>query len=102
MAYNFVGWIDWNLALNETGGPNWIENETDAPIIVNGTADEFYKQPMYYAVGHFSKFVIPGSVRIGSTSSEFDVKALAFLRPDTKIALVMWNRFNLCVLYLDN
>lgn len=50
-------WIDWNIALDMTGGPNWIKNNVDAPIIVNATADEFYKQPIFYVLGHFSKYV---------------------------------------------
>nr|CAD7572403.1 unnamed protein product [Timema californicum] len=59
-----TGWVDWNLALDLDGGPNWANNTVDSPIIVNATADEFYKQPMFYALAHFSKFVPPGSVRI--------------------------------------
>lgn len=50
-------WIDWNIALNLIGGPTYVNNFVDSPIIVNSTADEFYKQPMFYALGHFSKFV---------------------------------------------
>jgi glucosylceramidase len=48
-----TGWTYWNLALSLLGGPNWANNYVDAPIIVNSTADEFYKQPMFYAMGHF-------------------------------------------------
>lgn len=40
-----------NLAVNVQGGPNWVGNYVDAPIIVSNTSDEFYKQPMYYAIG---------------------------------------------------
>lgn len=35
------------------GGPNWVKNFVDSPIIVNAKKDEFYKQPMFYAMGHF-------------------------------------------------
>ncbi|KAH8024278.1 hypothetical protein HPB51_022397 [Rhipicephalus microplus] len=52
-----TGWIDWNLALDTMGGPNWAHNYVDAPIIVNVTSKEFYQQPMYYALAHFSKFL---------------------------------------------
>ncbi|CAI4228154.1 unnamed protein product [Auanema sp. JU1783] len=62
---NFVtGWMDWNLCLNMDGGPTWVKNYVDSPIIINSTANEFYKQPMFYAMGHFSKFIKPGSRRI--------------------------------------
>jgi len=49
----YSGWIDWNLALDEKGGPNWVMNYVDSPVIVNATGAEFYKQPMFYALGHF-------------------------------------------------
>lgn len=35
LKHNFNGWIDWNLILNENGGPNYVNNTVDAPIIVN-------------------------------------------------------------------
>ncbi|XP_066249283.1 lysosomal acid glucosylceramidase-like [Euwallacea similis] len=97
LKYDFIGWIDWNMALSETGGPNWVENETDAPIIVNGDDDEFYKQPMFYALGHFSKFIVPGSVRIAIENSLATLKTVAFVRPDGKIAVILWNRSSLDV-----
>jgi glucosylceramidase len=37
------------------GGPNWAGNFVDAPIIVNAKEGVFYKQPMYYALGHISR-----------------------------------------------
>lgn len=102
-----TGWVDWNLALDMEGGPNWAQNKVDAPIIVNNKTDEFYKQPMYYILGHFSRFVPPGSVKIDSqVTSGFDaglmrfqcdncpVQPIAFLTPDGDIALVILNRHN--------
>lgn len=61
---NFVGWVDWNLCLNRQGGPTWVGNFVDSPIIVDAKKKEFYKQPMFYAMGHFSKFLPRGSQRI--------------------------------------
>ena len=68
-----VGWTDWNLALDLRGGPNWAENFVDAPIIVNGEKNEFYRQPMFYVMGHFSKFVPPSSVVVGASVLEGDM-----------------------------
>uniref|UniRef100_A0AAV2MCJ2 Glucosylceramidase n=1 Tax=Knipowitschia caucasica TaxID=637954 RepID=A0AAV2MCJ2_KNICA len=48
-----VGWTDWNLALDNTGGPNWVKNFVDSPIIVDAQNDIFYKQPSFYAMAHF-------------------------------------------------
>lgn len=92
MSYNFIGWVDWNLALNEDGGPNYINNPVDSPIIVNGTADEFYKQPMFYVLGHFSKFIVSGSKRLSSTTIGIGISSVSFLRPDGKVAVVIRNR----------
>ncbi|XP_071558003.1 putative glucosylceramidase 4 isoform X4 [Temnothorax nylanderi] len=57
MSHWVSTWIDWNIALNTNGGPNHAGNNIDSPILVNSTADEFYKQPMFYVLGHFSKSV---------------------------------------------
>lgn len=59
-----VGWLDWNLFLDTEGGPTWTKNFVDSSIIVDYDKQEFYKQPTYYAIGHFSKFVPRGSQRI--------------------------------------
>jgi len=96
---NYVaGWTDWNIWLDEYGGPNWVGNFVDAPIIVNVTGQEFYKQPMYYVLGHFSKFVLPDSVRIEIKVDGFEGKsndqlqAVAFSTPQGYYAVVLHNR----------
>ncbi|XP_076179507.1 lysosomal acid glucosylceramidase-like [Ptiloglossa arizonensis] len=86
-----VGWMDWNLVLDETGGPNWINNFVDSPIIVNGETDEFYKQPMYYALKHFSRFVDRDSVRISITDTD-TIKSTAFLTPSNATVVVLYNK----------
>lgn len=55
------GWIDWNIALDMNGGPNWVDNFVDSPIIVDRELDQFYKQPTYYVMAHFAMFIPPGS-----------------------------------------
>lgn len=64
-----TGWTDWNLALNEEGGPNWANYNLDATILVNAEKDEFYRQPTFYSIGHFSKYIPEDSVRI-----DFEIK----------------------------
>ncbi len=58
------------MVLDTQGGPNWVNNFVDAPIIVDPSKNEYYRQPSFYALGHFSKFLPPGSVRIESTIKE--------------------------------
>lgn len=87
------GWVDWNLALDRTGGPNWVGNFVDSSIIVMPETDEFVKQPMYYAIQHFSKFVKPDSRRI-STSKSDEIKSIAFVTPDDEVVIILYNRHN--------
>jgi glucosylceramidase len=82
-------WIDWNLILDNEGGPNYVKNNVDAAIIA--MEKEIYKQPIFYALGHFSRFVLPGSVRIKSKTSNRFVKSVAFLRPDGYTAIILYN-----------
>ncbi|EFN64370.1 Glucosylceramidase [Camponotus floridanus] len=92
MRHWVSSWIDWNIALDITGGPNWIDNFVDSSIIVNSERDEFYKQPMFYALGHFSKYVPPNSKRIGSTMGNMKgIKNVAFSTPDGGVALIILN-----------
>ncbi|OWZ21922.1 Glycosyl hydrolase [Phytophthora megakarya] len=93
------GWTDWNLVLNTTGGPNWADNQVDAPILVDEEGGvEFYKQPMYYVMGHFSKFLVPGSLQVQlnasaeANSTLKNVDRVAFLTPDSQLVVVLSNR----------
>lgn len=86
-----TGWVDWNMALNEQGGPTYINNFVDSPIIVNSSAQEFYKQPMYYTLGHFSKFIPRDSIRISAKSSTSNLKVTAIKRPDNGTTVVVLN-----------
>ncbi|KPJ15278.1 Glucosylceramidase [Papilio machaon] len=90
---NFVvGWIDWNLCLDENGGPNWAHNYVDAPVLVYGERDEFIKQPMYYALGHFSKFIPRGSQVVEvSRMSSATVPNIAVVTPEGNLVLVLHN-----------
>ncbi|KUF96328.1 hypothetical protein AM588_10008039 [Phytophthora nicotianae] len=59
-----AGWVDWNLLLDHTGGPNHKGNLCDAPIILTKNETDFIIQPMYYFIQHFSKFIPVGSRRV--------------------------------------
>lgn len=86
-----TGWMDWNMALNTHGGPTYVGNYVDSSIIVNKTSDEFYKQPYFYAMGHYSKFLRPGSVRTYSTNNHPNLKLVAFDRPDGGTVVQIYN-----------
>lgn len=85
--------MDWNMALNLEGGPTYVKNFVDSPIIVNTTADEFYKQPMYYALGHFSKYLRPGAQRVQSvyTGDKASIKQTVFVNSDGSVVISIFN-----------
>ncbi|ETP49372.1 hypothetical protein F442_05064, partial [Phytophthora nicotianae P10297] len=92
---NVAGWVDWNLVLDTTGGPTWVQNNVDALILVdevNGV--EFYKQPMFYIMGHFSKFIPAGSKRIEfpKTKTLSSFHRCAFVTPDNRVVIQFMNR----------
>ncbi|CAG5024561.1 unnamed protein product [Parnassius apollo] len=95
LNHNVAGWIDWNLCLNMEGGPNWAKNYADSAVIVNAEKNEFYKQPIFYAMGHFSKFIKRGSRRIEIREKKLcftgSVKNVAFLTPDGTVVVVFLN-----------
>lgn len=89
---NYVdGWIDWNMVLNKQGGPNWFKNWCTAPVIVDEEKDEVYFTPLYYTMVHFSKFIRPGSVRIGFENPDKDLMVTATKNQDGSIAVVIFN-----------
>jgi glucosylceramidase len=84
------------MVLDMTGGPSWTHAKLSSPILVNATAKEYQKEPLFYILGHFSKFLVPDSVRIElKMQSKIDkLYATAFERPDKQIVLIVANMNN--------
>ncbi|MFC7669552.1 glycoside hydrolase family 30 beta sandwich domain-containing protein [Hymenobacter humi] len=87
-----VGWTDWNVLLDETGGPNHVGNFCYAPIIGDTKAGKLIYTNAYYYIGHFSKFIRPGAKRISSSSNRDVLQTTAFRNPDGSVAVVVMNQ----------
>ncbi len=85
------GFIDWNLLLDEQGGPNHVGNYCDAPIIVDTENNEVYFNSSYYYIGHFSKFIKPKARRIGLETTIKDLSVTAFKNNTGEIVVVILN-----------
>jgi glucosylceramidase len=85
-------YIDWNLLLDQNGGPNHVGNYCSAPIICDATQQSIRLQPSYYFIGHFSKFVPAGSRRIAHSSFTSQLESTAFITPDNQVVLVVLNQ----------
>ncbi|HEX4122531.1 MAG TPA: glycoside hydrolase family 30 beta sandwich domain-containing protein [Verrucomicrobiae bacterium] len=89
-----VGWTDWNVLLDEHGGPNHVHNYCFAPIHGDTKTGALHYMNSYYYIGHFSKFIRPGARRIISSSTRDELLTTAFVNPDGKIAVVVMNSSN--------
>jgi glucosylceramidase len=86
-----VGWTDWNVLLDEKGGPNHVGNFCFAPVHANTKTGELTYLSSYYYIGHFSKFIQPGARRIASSPSRSQLLSTAFLNPDGTVTAVVMN-----------
>ncbi|MCE4563989.1 glycoside hydrolase family 30 protein [Maribellus sp. CM-23] len=86
-----VAWTDWNIILDETGGPNHVGNFCFAPVHANTQTGELIFTNSYYYIGHFSKFIREGAKRIAASSSRDDLQTTAFKNPDGSVAVVVLN-----------
>ncbi|CAN5206031.1 glycoside hydrolase family 30 protein [soil metagenome] len=86
------GFTDWNILLDETGGPNHVGNFCFAPVHGNTKTGQLIYTNAYYYIGHFSKFIKPGAKRIVSSSSRSQLLTTAFKNEDGTVAVVVMNQ----------
>jgi len=87
-----VAWIDWNLLLDENGGPNHVGNYCSAPIIVDTKTQELLFQSSYYYLGHFSRFFSRGDKIIESENNTNTLLALSAIDKNQKITTTIMNK----------
>ena len=98
-----VGWTDWNILLDETGGPNHVQNFCFAPVHADTKTNGLIYTNAYYYIGHFSKFVRPGAKRISSVASRSQLLTTSFINENGKVVVIVMNQssnktaYNLCI-----
>jgi glucosylceramidase len=83
-------WLYWNAILDETGGPwavspvhgNPDPNIQHPVVIINKKTHEVTYTGTYWYLAHFSKFVRPGAVRVGTSGGVKGVRAMSFASSD--------------------
>lgn len=84
------GWLDWNLVLDEKGGPNYAGNFCEAPIILDTKNDKLIYNISYYYIGHFSRYIKPGAKRVlCMNDSDKGIYSVAYKNPDGQIVVVV-------------
>ncbi len=94
-----VAWTDWNILLDQTGGPNHVGNLCFAPVHGNTNTGELYYTNAYYYIGHFSKFIRPGARRVIASTNRTDLLATAFLNTNGTLAVVVMNKGDKAIEY---
>lgn len=94
-----VAWTDWNILLDQNGGPNHVQNFCFAPIHANTKTGALIYTPSYYIIGHFSKFIAMNARRISSVASRSNLLTTSFQNPDGKLVTVVLNQTNQQVTY---
>jgi glucosylceramidase len=86
-----VAWTDWNILLDETGGPNHVGNLCFSPVHGNTKTGELTFTNSFYYIGHFSKFIRPGAKRISSVTSSNKIISTAFKNKNKSIVIITMN-----------
>ncbi|MEV1010878.1 RICIN domain-containing protein [Streptomyces sp. NPDC049881] len=83
--------ITWNLALNANGGPHQGHCDTRCNGVVEINGTQVTRGAEYYVLGHLTKFIDPGAVRVGSTSQgSGGVQNVVFQNPNgSRVAYVV-------------
>ncbi|MCK9686217.1 glycoside hydrolase family 30 protein [Scleromatobacter humisilvae] len=85
------GWTDWNILLDEHGGPNHVGNFCFAPVHADSRTGELTFTPSFWYLGHFSKFIRPGAHRVEAASSRSSLATTSWANPDGSLATVVMN-----------
>jgi glucosylceramidase len=88
------GWTDWNMLLDEHGGPNHVGNFCFAPIHADSKTGKLIYTNSYYYLGQFSKFIVPGAQRVATSSNRDKLIATSFMNPDGELVVVVMNKSN--------
>ena len=94
-----TAWTDWNILLDQHGGPNHVGNFCYAPLIANVNTGELFYTNEYYYIGQFSKFIRPGARRVSASSNRAFLQTTSFINTNGKLVVVVLNRTDNAIPY---
>lgn len=92
LNHGMTAFYDWNLLLDEKGGPNHVGNFCHAPFLYDTVNKKLMPQLIQKHFEHFSHYLVPGSVRVGYSKYTEELDVTAYKRPDGSIAVVLLNK----------
>ncbi len=91
LSHYTEGYIDWNLSLDDKGGPNHVGNYCEAPIMISKEGEMKFNYS-YYAIKHFSHFIEPGDIHIYSKCDNTDLETICYQKPNGALLFVIYNK----------
>ncbi|MFA6370620.1 MAG: glycoside hydrolase family 30 beta sandwich domain-containing protein [Bacilli bacterium] len=88
------GFIDWNILLDSSGGPNHVGNFCEAPLMYDTDKQILIYNPSYFALKHFAHFIQVNAQRISVSTSSPNLELCAYQNPDNSLVLVVINNGN--------
>jgi glucosylceramidase len=87
-----TAFLDWNILLDEKGGPNHVKNYCDAPIMIDTINDAVEVHLSFDYIGHFSRYIKKGAKRIGFSKYTDKLEVTVLKNPDGSIVMIALNR----------
>lgn len=94
-----VAWTDWNILLDQNGGPNHVGNFCFAPLHADTTTGNLIYTPSFYYIGHFSKFIRPEAKRVSTAVSRSQLASTSFYNKDGKMVTIVMNQSDEAIKY---
>lgn len=92
LNHGMTAFYDWNLLLDEKGGPNHVGNFCHAPFLYDTVNKKLMPQLIQQHFEHFSHYLVPGSVRIGYSKYTELIDVTAYELLDGRLAAVLLNK----------
>ncbi len=91
-----TGWIDWNVVLDQNGGPNHAGNFCGAPIMIDTESKQVYYTPIYYVLAQLCKTIRPGDQAVQTFKTpgglgEDDLHACATINKNNVLSVQVLN-----------
>ena len=94
--------LEWNLANDPKFGPHTPGGCTACLGALTIDGPSIQRNVSYYILAQVAPYIVPGSIRIGTQSTDASIQTIAFKRPDGKIVLVALNKEKESIIAVDN
>ena len=100
-----TGWIDWNIVLDQRGGPNHVGNYCGAPVMIDVATQQVYYTPIYYVLAQLSRTIRPGDKAVQAYTypdglGDDAMHASATINPDRLLTVQVLNTTKQPVVYM--